>query len=161
MTQSTPTNTSKKVEQSELEQQPDKSSTCLIKIGVKNNGIMQSILAIADTGASRSCLSLPLFRKYFGNCKIKENKITIRGLISEQGSAGTTTLTFFIGNTQFCYHFILVDVPSFKILLGSDFLRKHKSHIDLETDKIFLKINGKSLSTSIIDDKKYISNRKI
>ena len=140
---------------------PDKASNCMIKIGVKNNGKMQQILGICDTGASRSCISLPLFKKYFGNCKVKENKIKIKGLISEQGSSGTTTLTFFIENIQICYHFIIIDIPSFKILLGSEFLRKHKGHVDLETDKLFLNINGKRISTDIIDDRKYLCDRKI
>ena len=97
------------------------------RVFVSVNIYDESLIALADTGAEISVISLKALQK-LGNVDIDENKlIIIKGIGQEKPfhSLGVVYLDLFIGSfkaSRFLFHVIGNDCMSHEIILGADFL---------------------------------------
>ena len=102
------------------------------------------VLALLDSGASISCLSLPMYTKLMSDQTLQESKIP-----KVQGVSGSTIqvlgkvlINFQIENMKLEHTFYVLNTMVQSMILGYDFLDSHKAHFDFETHKLSLKPPG-------------------
>ena len=101
----------------------DKSRSAKIPIKIKG----KSIGAIIDTGATRCCISLSAFKRYFNQVIETSHGINIR---TADGTAinikGKSRCSFELGDRTFEYNFLVCETLPSEFIIGLDFLRQNR-----------------------------------
>ena len=101
----------------------DKSRSAKIPIKIKE----KSIEAIIDTGATRCCISLRAFKRYFDQIIETSHGINIR---TADGTPinikGKSKCSFKLGDRTFEYNFLVCETLPSEFIIGLDFLRQNR-----------------------------------
>ena len=101
----------------------DRSRSAKIPIRITE----KSVEAIIDTGATRCCISLRAFRRYFDQPIETSHGINIR---TADGTPinikGRSKCSFKLGDKMFKYNFLVCETLPSEIIIGLDFLRQNR-----------------------------------
>ena len=95
-----------------------------------NNNV--SLYYLVDTGASACILSHDIYAKHLSHIPLRKNALKIKGFSGgELVSSGSITLSFILGDSQFCFDFLVVLQAGYQALLGADFLKCFQANVNI------------------------------
>ena len=111
-----------------------KHSTALVGVRIGN---CADVVALADTGASRSCISMAFLTKWHdglmrhGGKFVEGVQVQLAGADNKPlRTTGVVDLTLQIGPRKFRHRFIVIDGLRHDVILGCDFLRATRATIN-------------------------------
>ncbi len=118
---------------------------------------------LVDSAATCSVVGESFYQQCLPNLALTQNSVNIRGVSgSKVKSLGTITLPFVLGQTKFVQSFLVVPDCSNDIILGVDFLQKHKCKIDLDSNQLTLAThNGSFVSLPMYSQESLLQCRKV
>ncbi|GMT06030.1 hypothetical protein PENTCL1PPCAC_28204, partial [Pristionchus entomophagus] len=126
----------------------------ILYVKITINGV--STIALVDTGATSSLLSLSFSKTAHLERSVDTRQpVRVRGIGGTEPTTGTIWICFFVINdTDFDTKLWVWERKTYDVLIGLDFLRRHKCTIDLIRNRLIFndQMHVSFLSEAEIDD---------